>query len=150
MKFGSKPHTVKLDVLYSFVYQINSAQPLRMSYRYAEIQTNEWNSAQTIYSCLATTYRPPTNRPPTDHLLTTYRPPTDHLPTIYQPSTDHLPTNFLWCSLFTITHCSWINRQTNKGRSRWIGKQTDRYKNTYSTHVKQHNRFLSHKKRTDW
>ena len=46
------------------------------------------------------TNRPPTNhllttyRPPTNHLLTTYQPPTDHLPTTYQPHTDHVPTTY--------------------------------------------------------
>ena len=62
-----------------------------MSYRYREIQTNEWDSEPT-YSCLPTTYWPPT-----DHQPTTNWPPTD------RPPTDHLPTTFLRCSLFTIT-----------------------------------------------
>ena len=85
--------------LYSFVYRIDSVRPLWMSYRYSEIQTNEWDSIPT-YFCLPTTYRPPTdhqlttNRPPTDHLPTTYWLPTDHLLTTYQPPTDHLPTTY--------------------------------------------------------
>ena len=116
-KYGTKPHTMKL---YSFVYRINSTWSLWMSYRYTEIQRNEWDSVQT-YSCLPTTiYQPPTDHLPTaywpltDHLPTTNRPLTwpltDHLPTTYQPlmttyrpPTDHLPTTFLQCSLFTIT-----------------------------------------------
>ena len=114
-------HTTKLN---SFEYQIDSAWPLWISYRYTEIQTNEWDSVPT-YSCPPTTYRPPTNhlltinRPLTDHLLTdqlpttywpltdhlptTYRPPTNHLPTTYRRPTDHLPTTFLWCSSFRIS-----------------------------------------------
>ena len=82
-KYGTKPHTTKL---YSFVYRIDSTQPLWMLYRYTEIQTNEWDPVPT-YFCLPTTYRPPT----------------DHQPTTNWPRTDHLPTTFLQCSLFMIT-----------------------------------------------
>ena len=84
-KYGSEPHTTKL---YSFVYWIDSAWPLWMSFRYTEIQTNEWESVPT-YSCLPTTYRPPTDHlPSTEHLPTTYQ----HLLNSYRPPTNHFFT----------------------------------------------------------
>ena len=77
-----------------FVYQINSAWPFWMSFRYTEIQMNELDSVPT-YSCLPTINRPLTDHLLTDHLPTTYRPLTDHLPTApYRPPTDNLPTTY--------------------------------------------------------
>ena len=103
--------------------------------------SNEWMELRTNNLFLSSNHLPTTYQP------TTYRPSTDHLPTIYRPPTDQ----FFMVQLVH-NYPLQLDKQTNKQTKadRWIGKQTDRYKNTYSTHVKQHNRFLSHKKRTDW